>query len=114
MPFEGFFMKIDATTNDQIAWRNSQVALSQVDFSALRAIAAGGVEAALRSGFATHEAFKGFEVDVRRIDQAMNDDEGHPATTAVRCVISQCGTMIESHEWIVSESMTTRFTQARD
>jgi hypothetical protein len=114
MPFEGVFMNISAMTSSPVARYNSQVALSQVDFSALRAIAAGGVEAALRSGFATHEAFKGFEVDVRRIDQAMNDDEAHPATTAVRCVISQSGTMIESHEWIVSESMTTRFTQARD
>jgi hypothetical protein len=88
MPFEGVFMNISAITGDQVARYNSQVALSQVDFSALRAIAAGGVEAALRSGFATHEAFKGFEVDVRRIDQA--------------------------HEWIVSESMKIRFNQARD
>jgi hypothetical protein len=91
-----------------------QSALSRVDYSALRAIAAGGIEAALRSGFATHEAFKGFEVDVRRIDLPIADDEDHALTTAVRCVISQCGTMIEAHEWVVSESMQVRFNQARD
>jgi hypothetical protein len=88
--------------------------MSQVDYSALRAIAGGGVEAALRTGMSTHETFRGYEVDVRRIDQLIGDVDHHPSTTAVRCVISRCGTMIEQHEWVVSESMKTRFNLARD
>lgn len=107
-------MRTDAMNVDRIALHSSQIALSKVDFSALRAIAAGGIETAIRSGFATHEAFKGFEVDVRRVDVAMTGEDDHPASTAVRCVISQCGTMIEAHEWVVSESMKTRFNFARD
>jgi hypothetical protein len=88
--------------------------MSQVDYSALRAIAGGGVEAALRTGMPTHETFRGFEVDVRRIDPLTSDVDHHSLTTAVRCVISRCGTMIEQHEWVVSESMKTRFNLARD
>jgi hypothetical protein len=88
--------------------------MSQVDYAALRAIAGGGVEAALRTGTPTHETFRGFEVEVRRIDQLTDDIDFHPSRTAVRCVISRCGTMIESHEWVVSESMKIRFNQARD
>jgi hypothetical protein len=77
-----------------------QLNLTQKQVAEVRALVTLGINDALQFGAATCTSFAGLDIDVHRGDQL---DPATTTTTSIRCVISRCGTTIESTQWLVNE-----------